>query len=67
MLVDLAQSDRELEVLRLLASDLSVPEIAARLIVAPSTVRSHIKQLYQILNAHSRFEAVQRARQLGLI
>jgi len=60
-------SERELQVLRLLASDLTAPEIAARLVVAPSTVRSHIKHLYEILNAHSRFEAVQRARQLGLI
>ncbi len=62
-----APSDRELEVLRLLAGDLSAPEIAARLVVAPSTVRSHIKHLYEILDVHSRFEAVQRARQLGLI
>jgi LuxR family transcriptional regulator, maltose regulon positive regulatory protein len=60
-------SGRELQVLKLLASDLSVPEIAEQLIVAPSTVRSHVKHLYEILHAHSRFEAVARARELDLI
>ena len=60
-------SEREMQVLKLLASELSVPEIAEQLVVAPSTVRSHIKHLYQILGAHSRFEAVGRARELDLV
>jgi LuxR family maltose regulon positive regulatory protein len=60
-------SERELEVLRLLATDLSAPEIADELIVAVSTVRSHIKHIYGKLDAHSRYEAVERARALGLL
>jgi LuxR family maltose regulon positive regulatory protein len=60
-------SERELEVLRLLASGLSNPEIARKLYVAVSTVRSHTKSIYGKLNAHSRWEAVQQARELGLL
>lgn len=60
-------SDRELEVLRLLASGLSAPEIAEELVIAVSTVRSHIKHIYGKLTAHSRYEAVERARELDLI
>ena len=60
-------SGRELEVLRLLAAGLSKPEIARELIVAESTVRSHVKSIFGKLNAHRRREAVQRAREMGLI
>ncbi len=60
-------SERELEVLRLLTTDLSAPEIAEQLVTAVSTVRSHIKHIYQKLDAHNRYEAVERARALGLL
>jgi LuxR family maltose regulon positive regulatory protein len=60
-------SARELEVLRLLETGLSNPEIAERLFVAVSTVRSHCKSIYGKLNVHSRWDAVQRAQELGLI
>lgn len=60
-------SERELEVLRLLAAGLSNPEIAERLVVAVSTVRSHCKSIYGKLGVHRRWDAVQRARALGLI
>jgi LuxR family maltose regulon positive regulatory protein len=60
-------SDRELGVLRLMAADLSAPEIAEELVIAVSTVRSHIKHIYGKLDAHSRYEAVERARELDLI
>jgi LuxR family maltose regulon positive regulatory protein len=60
-------SDRELEVLRLMAADLSAPEIAEELVIAVSTVRSHIKHIYIKLDAHSRYEAVERARELELV
>jgi LuxR family maltose regulon positive regulatory protein len=60
-------SDRELEVLRLLATDLTAPEIADELVIAVSTVRSHIKHIYGKLDAHSRYEAVERARELDLV
>jgi LuxR family maltose regulon positive regulatory protein len=60
-------SDRELEVLRLMAADLSAPEIAEELVIAVSTVRSHIKHIYGKLDAHSRYEAIERARELDLV
>lgn len=60
-------SGREREVLRLLATDRSVPEIARALFVSSSTVRSHVKHIFGKLDAHSRYEAVVRARALGLL
>jgi LuxR family maltose regulon positive regulatory protein len=60
-------SERELEVLRLLAAGLSNPEIAQELYIAVSTVRSHAKSIYGKLNVHGRWEAVQRAQELGLL
>lgn len=60
-------SERELEVLRLLATDLSGPEIAETLGVALSTIRTHTKNIYSKLDASSRRTAVSRAEALGLI
>jgi LuxR family maltose regulon positive regulatory protein len=60
-------SERELQVLRLMDSELSSPEIADELIIAVSTVRSHIKNIYSKLGVHSRYEAVEKARQMSLI
>ncbi|MBN1888984.1 MAG: tetratricopeptide repeat protein [Thermoflexales bacterium] len=60
-------SERELEILRLLVTDLSAPEIAEELVVAVSTVRSHLKHIYGKLGARSRYEAVERAKTLGLL
>jgi LuxR family transcriptional regulator, maltose regulon positive regulatory protein len=60
-------TDRELEVLRLLAAGLSNPEIASELVVATSTVRSHCKNIYGKLDVHSRWDAVQRGHELGLL
>jgi LuxR family maltose regulon positive regulatory protein len=60
-------SVRELEILRLLLTDLTLREIAQRLFIAYSTVRSHTKSIYGKLNVHSRREAVHRARELGLL
>jgi len=59
-------SERELEVLRLLAAGLSNPEIAGELVIAVSTVRSHCKSIYGKLDVHSRWEAIQRAQELGI-
>jgi LuxR family maltose regulon positive regulatory protein len=58
---------RELEVLRLLAQGLSNKEIAARLVVAPSTVKQHLRNIYGKLDAHSRTQAVARGQELGLL
>lgn len=60
-------SDRELEVLRLLETDLSGPEIAAELVVSVNTVKTHIKRIYGKLNVRSRYEAVERAKKLNLL
>jgi LuxR family maltose regulon positive regulatory protein len=60
-------SERELQVLRLLNTDLSTPEIANQLVVAVSTIRSHIKNIYSKLDVHSRMEAVDKAKQSNLI
>jgi LuxR family maltose regulon positive regulatory protein len=60
-------SNREMEILRLLSSALSTPEIARELFVSTNTVRSHVKNIYGKLNAHGRIEALQRARELGLL
>ncbi|MCU0521823.1 MAG: LuxR C-terminal-related transcriptional regulator [Anaerolineae bacterium] len=60
-------SERELDVLRLLARGLSDTEIAEALVVAVSTVRSHCKSIYGKLDVHRRWDAVDQAQQLGLI
>jgi LuxR family maltose regulon positive regulatory protein len=60
-------TDRELAVLRLLASDLSRREIAAALYVSQNTVKTHARAIYRKLDASNRQQAVSRARQLGLL
>jgi LuxR family transcriptional regulator, maltose regulon positive regulatory protein len=60
-------TDRELGVLRLLATDLSRREIANALYVTQNTVKTHLKGIYRKLDATSREGAVARARELGLI
>jgi LuxR family transcriptional regulator, maltose regulon positive regulatory protein len=60
-------TEREMEILLLLGTELSAPDIAEQLYVAPSTVRSHIKSLYAKLDVHNRGEAVARAQDLNLI
>ena len=59
-------SSRELDVLRLLRSDLSGPEIARELHVSLNTLRTHTKSIYTKLGATSRREAVRRAAEHGL-
>jgi LuxR family maltose regulon positive regulatory protein len=60
-------SERELEVLRLLESDLDGPGIASELIVSLNTVRTHTKSIYAKLGVNSRRAAVRRAAELGLL
>ena len=60
-------SDRELEVLRLIAQGLSNDEITQKLVVALSTVKGHNLRIFAKLQAKSRTEAVARARELGLL
>ena len=60
-------SNAEIRVLRYLPTHLSAPEIARELSVSTSTVKTHMRNLYAKLSAHSRAEAVQSARALGLL
>ncbi|MBI3172518.1 MAG: AAA family ATPase [Chloroflexi bacterium] len=60
-------SDRELEVLRLIAQGLSNQEITQKLFVALSTIKGHNLRIFAKLQAKSRTEAVARARELGLL
>jgi LuxR family maltose regulon positive regulatory protein len=60
-------SDRELEVLRLLATALSGPEIADQLYVSVNTLRTHTKHIFTKLGVNTRRAAVQRASELGLL
>jgi LuxR family maltose regulon positive regulatory protein len=60
-------SERELAVLRLLASKLSRREIAAELYVSFNTVKTHMRAIFRKLGVASRPEAVERARELGLL
>ena len=59
-------SDRELEVLALLGSDLGGPEIARHLFISLNTLRTHTKSIYAKLGVSSRRDAVRRGRELGL-
>ena len=60
-------SDRELEVLRLLATELTGPEIARHLFVSVNTLRSHTKHIFTKLDVSTRQAAVRRATELGLL
>ena len=60
-------SEREVEVLRLIAAGLSNQEIAARLIIAPGTVKRHINNIYGKLGVQSRTQAIARGREVGLL
>jgi LuxR family maltose regulon positive regulatory protein len=59
-------SERELEVLKLLRTELSGPEIADQLIVSPNTFRTHTKNIYIKLGVNNRRAAVRRAEELEL-
>lgn len=58
---------RQTEVLMLLADGHGNKEIRHRLNIAERTVRAHLTELFQVLGAHSRMQAVIRAREMGLI
>jgi len=60
-------SERELEVLRLIANGLSNQQIMQKLIVEKNTLKTHIRHLYRKLNVRSRTQAVMRASELNLL
>jgi LuxR family maltose regulon positive regulatory protein len=60
-------SERELDVLRLMAGGLTNQEIADSLVISLNTVKTHVKNILAHLDASNRTEAIAHARQLGLI
>jgi LuxR family transcriptional regulator, maltose regulon positive regulatory protein len=60
-------SERELAVLRFLPTNLSAAEIGSELFLSVHTVKTHMRKLYAKLDVHTRAEAVQRGRELGLL
>ena len=60
-------SERELEVLRLIAQGLSNQEIGERLFLALDTVKGHNRRIFEKLQVQRRTEAIARARELGLL
>jgi DNA-binding CsgD family transcriptional regulator len=60
-------SARELEVLELIATGRTTQEIADRLGLSPNTVKTHVNRLFEKLEASKRIEAVQKARELGIV
>ena len=60
-------SEREEEVLQLIADGLSLPEVAARLYISAKTVRNHLASAYQKLDARDRTQAVLRAVRMGIV
>ena len=60
-------SERELQVLELIAKGLTNPEIASRLYVSLHTIKAHAQHIYGKLGVHNRTQAVTRARDLGIL
>ncbi len=60
-------SPRELDVLKELAAGRSNKEIAARFHVSPNTIKTHVARLYDKLGAKRRTDAVNKARELGIV
>jgi ATP/maltotriose-dependent transcriptional regulator MalT len=60
-------SEREFDVLKRLASELSGPEISAQLFISINTFRTHTKNLYSKLQVNSRRAVVRRAKELGIL
>ena len=65
--MDSGLSERELEVLRLVATGMSNRDIAQELVLATGTVKKHINNIFTKLDVRSRTQAVAQARELGLL
>ena len=60
-------SDREVEVLQLIADGCSTPEVAAQLYISQKTVKNHLASIYQKLDARDRTQAVLAAVRMGIV
>jgi ATP/maltotriose-dependent transcriptional regulator MalT len=66
-LEQLGITPRELQILELIAAGMSTREIAEKLFVSENTVKTHSSRLFEKLDARRRTQAVQRAKEAGLI
>lgn len=64
---DTVLTQREIDILPFLAEGLSNKEIAARLYIAPVTVKTHLQNIYRKLNSKNRIEALKKSREIGII
>lgn len=64
---ELGITNREQEILNLIAEGLSNREIGERLFVSENTVKTHSSRLFEKMQVNRRVQAVQKARELGLI
>ena len=64
---NMVESEREIEVLQLIAEGLTNPEIASRLYLSLNTVKVHTRNIYGKLNVHNRAQAIARSQALGLL
>jgi LuxR family maltose regulon positive regulatory protein len=60
-------SERELEILRLMAEGLSNREIADKLVITVGTTKSHVHHILEKVGSDSRMQAVAKAREMGLL
>lgn len=60
-------TEREIDVLKLIAEGMSNPEIAEKLVLSVGTVKTHVKHIYGKLNVDDRVKAASMARELGLM
>jgi LuxR family maltose regulon positive regulatory protein len=60
-------TNRELDIIHLMAERMSNKEIAAKLFISPGTVKRHTNNIYRKLGTHNRQEAVASARAMGLL
>jgi LuxR family transcriptional regulator, maltose regulon positive regulatory protein len=67
MTMSRSPSHLELRVLRYLPTNLPAPEIASELVVSVNTIRTHTRHLYNKVGVHTRAQAVEQARELGLL
>jgi DNA-binding NarL/FixJ family response regulator len=60
-------TDREIEVLQLLAEGMTLHQVARRLRISPRTVETHVRKTYRKLGVHNRVQALRQAASLGLV
>ncbi|MCB0189005.1 MAG: hypothetical protein KDE31_32270, partial [Caldilineaceae bacterium] len=60
-------SERELEIMHLIADGLTASQMAEKLIISVHTMRTHLKNIYRKLEVNSRVQAVEKVRTLGLL